>query len=324
MTISRRLFLGGTVAGLASRALAQAKRLIPQRVSARVIVDNDLAGDPDGLVALAHQLLAPTTRTVLITTSALDAELTAAANGPVGRTAAAGREKALELLRLMALPSAPPVIAGAETFGIGPAQVSDAAKAIVSEAMGDDPLPLYFTCGGPLTNLAAALRLEPAVARRMTVIWIGGVGSPAGGKEYNLATDAAAAQQVIEQSSVPFWQVPGEAYREMQISVAELNAVLRPISPLSQWLYNQYLNLPPFVNVGGTLTFGDSPLVLLTAISGASGRYSERTARRLAPDFRYGDPIKGRRIRVYEKLDVRLTLADFVALLRLRAPSTGS
>jgi hypothetical protein len=324
MTISRRVFLGGTVASIATRALAQTPRLIPQRVSARVIVDNDLAGDPDGLVALAHQLLAPKTRTVLITTSALDAELTAASNGPVGRTAAAGREKAQELLRRMALPSAPSVIAGSETFGIGPAQVSDAARAIVSEAMRDDPLPLYFTCGGPLTNLAAALRLEPAIARRMTVVWIGGVGSPAGGKEYNLATDAAAARQVIEQSTVPFWQVPGEAYGEMRISIAEMNAVLRPISPLSLWIYDQYLNLPPFVNIGGTLTFGDSPLVLLTAISGNSGRYSERTARRIAADFRYGEPIKGRRIRVYEKLDVRLTLADFVALLRSSALSTGS
>ena len=33
----------------------------------------------------------------------------------------------------------------------------------------DHPLPLFFTCGGPLTNLAAALRIEPAIAQRMTV-----------------------------------------------------------------------------------------------------------------------------------------------------------
>ena len=37
-------------------SFAQAVRFIPQRPSARVIVDNDFAGDPDGLVALAHSV----------------------------------------------------------------------------------------------------------------------------------------------------------------------------------------------------------------------------------------------------------------------------
>ena len=51
------------------------EREITQRVSARVIVDNDFAGDPDGLAALAHQLLSKKTETVLITVSGLDPEL---------------------------------------------------------------------------------------------------------------------------------------------------------------------------------------------------------------------------------------------------------
>jgi hypothetical protein len=31
-------------------------RVIPQKASARVIIDNDFAGDPDGLAALAHPI----------------------------------------------------------------------------------------------------------------------------------------------------------------------------------------------------------------------------------------------------------------------------
>ena len=42
------------------QAHGAAMRTIPQKPGARVIVDNDFAGDPDGLIALAHQLLAPT------------------------------------------------------------------------------------------------------------------------------------------------------------------------------------------------------------------------------------------------------------------------
>ena len=46
---------------------AASLRAISQKASARVIIDNDFAGDPDGLVALAHQLPTPRTRSVLVT-----------------------------------------------------------------------------------------------------------------------------------------------------------------------------------------------------------------------------------------------------------------
>ncbi len=71
--------------------------MIPQRPSARVIVDDDFAGDPDGLAALAHQLLTPKTRVTLVTSSAVDPKLADAALA--GRSAAAGRGTALELIR---------------------------------------------------------------------------------------------------------------------------------------------------------------------------------------------------------------------------------
>ena len=56
-------------------AAAEARR-IPQKPSRRVIIDNDFAGDPDGLVAAAHQLLQARTTTVLLTCSALVPKLT--------------------------------------------------------------------------------------------------------------------------------------------------------------------------------------------------------------------------------------------------------
>ena len=44
---------------------------LPIAVRCRVIVDNDWAGDPDGLVGLAHHLLSPSNRVDLITSSFL-------------------------------------------------------------------------------------------------------------------------------------------------------------------------------------------------------------------------------------------------------------
>jgi inosine-uridine nucleoside N-ribohydrolase len=202
--MKRRTFLTVAAAIPASAVLAGPLAAIGQRASVRVIVDNDFAGDPDGLIALAHQLLSPKARTVLVTGSALDVKLAGMAGVDAARTAAAGCRLAQELIGRLKLASAPPVIAGAENFSGGE---SAAARAIVAEALRDDPLPLIVTCGGPLTNIAAALRLNPSIASKIKLVWIGGAADAAGGYEYNLSTDIAAARYVLEESSVPVWQI---------------------------------------------------------------------------------------------------------------------
>lgn len=314
--LSRRAALIGGFALVAVPVWARKANLIPQRASARVIVDNDFAGDPDGLLGLAHQLLSPKTRTVLISASFLDQKLTPP--GPLrGGSASEGKALAAELASRLGVGKGVPVVAGHES-GAGQG-VSEAAKAIIAEAMRNDPLPLFFTCGGPLTNLAEALRIEPAIAARMTLIWIGGGGYPDGGWEYNLGTDAEAARHVIENSPIPIWQIPQPAYRQMQVSIAEMTADIRPISAFSRWLYERFNNPPDFLDLGGAWPMGDSPLVLLTAISSESSRYRDMPARRIAADLRYGDEIPGRTIRVFEAMDIRLTQADLLAKLKLHA-----
>ncbi len=296
-------------------AFAFAERLIPQTQSARVIVDNDFAGDPDGLLALAHQLLTPKTKTVLVTSSFLS-DL-APLDLPKGKTAEAGRTLASSLIDLAGLASPPPVLRGAE--GPGLAEPVSAAKAIVAEALRQDKLPLFVTCGGPLTNIAMALKSEPSIARKMTLVWIGGGNYPDGGWEYNMAADPEAARYVFEESTVPLWQVPQAAYRQCQFSIAELTEVMRPISPLAEWLYDRFTTPPAWAEIGGAWPLGDSPLVLLTALSTESCTFSERTAPRMDAKFNYQPNPTGRKIRVCERLDTRLLFGDFIALLRQHA-----
>jgi hypothetical protein len=283
-------------------ALAQAARPIHLRPAARVIVDNDFAGDPDGLIALAHQLLSPTAIVPLISCSALDPRLAGAALA--GRSAAEGARLVAEMIGLMQAGDGPPVLTGAEDFGAGP---SAAARAIVAEAMRDDPLPLIVTCGGPLTNVAAALRLEPAIAARMTIIWIGGTPQSTGGGEYNLDVDTPAARFVIDETAVPLWQVPQPAYRQLQFGMAEMELAFRPLSPLTRWLYERYTTLPDWVQLGGALAMGDTPLVLLSAVSADSSTWRDVPVR------------AGRTVRMYDQLDARLALADMLARFRLHA-----
>ena len=315
----RRAFLAGLASLPAAHALARPSGLIGQTATARVIVDNDFAGDPDGLVALAHQLLSPATHTVLVTSSPLDPGLAHMAGLDVNATSAAGARRARELLRRLRQRRLPAVVAGAEHPGAAEDQANSAAQAIIAEALRDDPMPLILACGGPLTNVAAALRLRPEIASRMSLVWIGGTAASEGGAEYNLTTDLAAARLVFESSTLPLLQIPAEEYRRFQVSVAELNETLRPISPLSAWIYDQYRRLPPFVKLGGTLTFGDSPLVTATAFDPAACPFTSIQVRRLLDDGRYGDPVEGRQVRLARSLDPRLNLHDLLALLRMQA-----
>lgn len=296
-------------------AIARAQRFIPQKPSARVIVDNDFAGDPDGLVALTHQLLAPKTRVTLLTSSLLDPKFSAA-EFPKGDTATAGARVARELIQRLGAPTVP-VAAGHDKLGVK--TPSDAAHAIVAEAMRDDKLPLFFTCGGPLTNLAEALALEPGIASRMTLVWIGGGAYPMGSWEYNLNVDVDAARAIIERSKMPVWQVPMPTYRQMQISVAELAADMRTISPFGAWLYDRFTSPPDFIDVGGAWPMGDTPLVLATALPIESSRIRDVPARRIKDDNTYGEEIAGRTVRVFEQVDVRLQWHDFLARLKLHA-----
>lgn len=268
-------------------SIARAQRWIPQNPSARVIVDNDFAGDPDGLVALTHQLLAPKTRVTLLTSSLLDPKFSAA-EFPKGDTATAGAKVARELIQRLGVPFVP-VAAGHDRLGVK--TPSDAARAIVAEAMRYDKLPLFFTCGGPLTNLAEALALEPRIASRMTLVWIGGGAYPSGAWEYNLNVDVNSARAIIERSKMPVWQVPQPTYRQMQISVAELAADMRTVSPFGAWLYDRFTTPPDFIDVGGAWPMGDTPLVLATALPTESSVIRDVPARRIKDDCTYGEKL---------------------------------
>jgi hypothetical protein len=317
MTIDRRGMLAGTIgAALAMPGKASAVdfKPIPQRPSVRVIADNDYAGDPDALVALAHQVLSPKARTVLVTGSALDRKFPSQV--PADQTARIGTGIAAELIERLGLPAIP-TVAGSEALGdLG---TSPAAQAIVAEAMREDKLPLVFTCGGPLTNLAAALELEPRIAGRLKAFWIGGGDYPEGGWEYNLMADLPAARRVLGDPSLELTQIPQSTYRQMQMSIADMQARLRPISPFTQWLYDRFTSPPDFVDVGGAWPMGDTPTVVLGTLTQESSAFETVTARTIKDDGSYGTEIPGRRLRVCTRIDARLAFDDFLALLILNA-----
>jgi hypothetical protein len=226
---------------------------------------------------------------------------------PPPTAAADGAVLARELIDLVGGAARPPVHAGSETpFGNGDAS-SAAAEAIVAEARRDDRLPLYLVCAGPLTNVAAALRQDPGIAQRSTLVWIGGALAP-DAFEYNRETDAAAAEFVLGQPQLEIWQFPLETYRRCAFSVAELEHDLGGSGRLGAWLWERFasLPLPDFVELGELWPLGDSPPVLVTALG------SETSAFTTSPATEDRGPR-----RIYTDVDVRLMIADLLAKLRL-------
>jgi inosine-uridine nucleoside N-ribohydrolase len=287
----------------------------------RVIVCNDFSGDPDGLFALVHQLLSPSTAVTAVIGTLLPSDLQ---GRRVAGSADAACTLAAEALRVMGLSESIPLHAGANTPMRDSAtpQPSPGASAIIAEAMRDDPRPLYITAGASLTDIASAWLLEPRIAERATLIWIGGASHPAGGAEYNLAGDIAAAMALFNHSRLPIWQVPADAYAQCLYALSEFETEIKPRGAIGAWLWQHFMNkmarLPSSFARNRYWPMGDSPAVLLSALGSASSLYQTRPTPQINPDQSYTTRTDGRPMRVYQHIDNRLMFADFHALLKLR------
>ncbi len=303
----------------------------------RVISDNDYAGDPDGLVQLAHHVLCTSVEVVGVIASHFRP---VSPTMPADQSAADG---ALEARRVLELAGRGDVSVWAGSpGGLRDRRTpldTDAARAIIEAAMSDDSRPLFVCMGAGMTTLASAWLLEPRIADRVTAVWIGGAEypdiapAPDGGPaaEYNTSIDPIAAQVVFNDSLIPVWQVPRDAYRQVIASMDELELTLRPAGDLGRYLYERLAEVGSRIaslgwNLGEIYVLGDSPLVSLTALQTgfepgpASCLSQEHVAPRIADDGSYqGDDERGRTVRVFTHIDSGLIVRDLVAKLTLRA-----
>ncbi|GAA1057279.1 hypothetical protein GCM10017608_07060 [Agromyces luteolus] len=301
---------------------------------ARVIIDNDFAGDPDDLVQLVHHLLSPVVEIPLIISSHLRP---GDRWDPTGRSAENGAGIVRDVFTRMGLTSSEVIVQGTELqlTDLATPQPSPAVDAIIREAMRDDvSTPLFYAAGGGLTDLASALLTEPRVAERMTLIWIGGaehadLASPPPGAmpiEYNLLIDVVAGQVVFNESAIPIWQVPRDVYRQCLMSETELRVRVASTGPIGGYLFDKLR----FVFDGvaghgrgraGAYALGDSPLVLLTALTtlfepdSASSRHIVCPTPELRTDGGYEPRPDARPMRIYTQVDNRLMFEDFILKL---------
>ncbi|HEX7929780.1 MAG TPA: nucleoside hydrolase, partial [Sphingomicrobium sp.] len=292
----------------------------------RILFVNDLSGDVDGLFAAVHQIVSPSTdlRGIVGTST-----------GRPGETAEKSASLAREILDLMGMPSRCPIYAGAgdrmkDTKTPVP---SPGTQAIINEAMRDSDLPLFVAVGGGLTEVASAVLIEPRIAGRFTLVWIGGDALPSSGVgETNFNIDPAAAQFLFNETSVRIWQITRSAYKTCMVSATALKVHVGRYGKIGPWLIDHLYDVTRKyggrLNTGETWSLGDNPLVLLTALTGWVPSNRQPPLRFEMTDSSHFDEVGGARIsdggtvapgegsrgiRIYRSVDTRLLFDDFYA-----------
>lgn len=292
---------------------------VPAPYQVRVITNTDAKNEADDQFAIVHAMLSPKFDNIGFIAAHYG---TRKASDSLERS----HDELLHICRLMGVAPEGFIFRGAESALINETTPNPSAGAdlIIREARKTDGRPLFVTFMGPLTDMASALLMAPDIVDRLTVIWIGGGGYPAGGPEYNLYNDIHAAN-VVFGSGVKLWQVPRNVYQTVAVSLAELEYRVRPHGAIGRYLceqMNEYAATPPGLagtyRTGEVWCLGDSPAVSLILFEQPQDHVSV-PAPRFKEDMTYAPGQGAHTIRVYERADTRFMMEDFYAKLALFA-----
>lgn len=318
---------------------------VPKNKMKRVIVSSDLNNEADDHFAVMHHLLTPSTDVRGIV--AAHYEWTSREFMPMfeqfkeegnpllekltevvkdrGKTVDRSYEVGEKLLKLADIDDVP-LFKGCsfEIQDLNDLPKNEGVDFIIEEALRDDDRPLYIAVLGSITDVAVAYLKEPKIAEKITVIWIAGGEYPNGGDEFNLKQDILAGNIVFE-SPMNVWQIPSNVYRQFEVSQGELSDHIRPCGELGEYLCDQLIEFNERVSAmtgidkfphGETWILGDNPTV--TALLQGSGRvcWKEVDAPYVNEDLTYTFGKFDKKIRVYEDLDIRLTMSDFFSKMK--------
>lgn len=173
-----------------------------------IVLDTDTYNEVDDQFALCYSLLSPERLRV-------NAVYAAPFFNDRSSSPCEGMELSYgEILRLLSKLRRPPenfVFKGSRGYleSASAPQDSPAARDLVERGMArPDDDPLYVAAIGAITNIASALIMEPRLARKLVVVWLGGqpLDYPSA-REFNLMQDIQAARVVFD-SGVPLILVP--------------------------------------------------------------------------------------------------------------------
>lgn len=200
-----------------------------------VVIDTDTFNEIDDQFAICYALKRPDRLNVkaLYAAPFLNQHSVSPEDGMV--KSAAEIHKLLGLLGMER-----PVFEGSRQFMADEASPVDspAARDLCARAMGYTPEnPLYVVCLGAITNVAGALLMQPEIADRIVIIWLGGHALEwEDNYEFNLRQDIPAAR-VVYGSGAPLVMLPAQqVVSALATTGPELNHWLRGKNALCDYL----------------------------------------------------------------------------------------
>ena len=209
----------------------------------KIILDTDTFNEVDDQFALAFALLSDKVQLLSVNAAPFKNSRSV--------SPADGMEKSyneiLNIMKLMGKEGAVPVYRGSAewlTDKNTPVE-SDAARNIVNTVMASDER-VYIVAIGAITNVASALIIEPKIADKACVVWLGGHSTEwPHTREFNMVQDVKASQIVLD-SGIPFIQIPCCGVCDhLLTTVPELEYYLRGKNELCDYLVDIVTTYPP-------------------------------------------------------------------------------
>ena len=289
----------------------------PPAARLRVLVDTDAKNEADDQYAIMHHLLTPMFDVRGIVAAHFEQK--------AGCTRGSMEKSYQEIQKLLTLADMDdvPFFRGC----VSPlrdetdAPDSEGVRHLIEEAK--KPGKLYVAVLGAMTNVAAALNAAPEIAENIVVLWNGGGPYPEGRPEFNVMQDPAAARAVLN-SKAEVWQTDQSVYCSLEVTLAELKRQVYPCGELGRYLYEQleaenHVEYNPrfLLRAGENWVLGDNTTIAVLLMNRFRGNWRMEHAPILKEDLTYQANPDGKLIRVYDSIDVRMTLEDLYAKLAL-------
>lgn len=201
-----------------------------------IVLDTDTYNEIDDQFAIVYGLLSPER-------IAIEALYAAPFHNKRSSSPADGMERSYEeivrVLERMGRPDAAPIYRGSTRWMTAHDDVvrSEAAEDLVRRAHAERSGPLYVVAIAAITNIAAALLIDPTIAGKIVVVWLGGHPTDwPHNREFNLLQDFHASRFIMD-CGAPLVRVPCINVTEhLRTTEAELDRYVRGHGAIGDYL----------------------------------------------------------------------------------------
>ena len=283
----------------------------------RLIVDTDAKNEADDQFAIMHHLLTPMFDVCGIIATHFEQK-----TGHTGTSMEASYREIEKVLTLAEIEDVP-FFRGCVSPLRSPGDTPDSEGTAFLISQARQPGKLYIAVQGAMTNVAAAINAAPDIASNLVILWNGGGPYPKGRPEFNVMQDPDAVRAVLA-SNAEIWQTDQSVYCTLEVTLAELKSRVGSCGKIGRYLVeqleaeNQIEYNPNFLlRSGENWVLGDNTTAAVLLMNRLRGNWHVDHAPIIKEDLTYQANPNGKLIRVYDSIDVRMTLEDLYAKLSL-------